>query len=282
MFPAVLSTRLLVWLGVMALSLAPASQAPHPTSFSATLTSIKVNARPGQVITRQFQLTMDRDQARTHFRAKVEDWWRSEDGQQSFYREPGTLRHSCAPWASVNPVDSAVGAGETLTVRITVALPVELAPGGYWCALTVDEVPDPLASTSGVGVRFVASVSTGIFLYVDPVERNATILGLRVDGDRAVVRVRNDGNAPLGIEGHVQFFVPGAALPTVVLNLARATLLTEPSVEGEISVALPSPAVLAPGRYLVRAILDIGAAHDIGAEREIEVTRSGQTNGPVR
>jgi hypothetical protein len=282
MLTTMLSTRSLAWLGLMALSLAPSSQTPRPTSFSATLTSIKVNARPGQVITRQFQLTMDRDQARTHFRARVEDWWRSEDGKQSFYREPGTLRHSCAPWASVNPVESAVGAGDTLTVRITVALPVELAPGGYWCALTVDEVPDPLASAGGVGVRFVASVSTGIFLYVDPVERNATILGLRVDGDRAVVRVRNDGNAPLGIEGRIQFFVPGSSVPAAAVDLARTTLLTEPSLEGELGVALPPAAVLPSGRYLVRAVLDIGAAQDIGAERELVVTRSGPANGPVR
>src|SRR5947207_8915714 len=105
MLSTLLSTRSLAWLGLLVLSLTPAWQTPPPTSFSATLTSIKVNARPGQVLTRQFQLTMDRDQARTHFRAKVEDWWRSEDGRQSFYREPGTLRHSCAPWASVNPVE---------------------------------------------------------------------------------------------------------------------------------------------------------------------------------
>jgi len=270
------------WLALVAVSLAPASQTPKPTSFSATLTSIKVNARPGQVLTRQFSLTMDPGQARTHFKAKVEDWWRSEDGQQSFYREPGTLRHSCAPWASVNPVESAVGAGETLTVRITVSVPRELAPGGYWCALTVDEAPDPLAANDGVGVRFVASVSTGIFLYVDPIERDATILGIRVDADRAVVRVRNGGNAPLGVEGRLQFFTPGSDTPVAAVEIGRGTLLTEPSVEGEFGAELPPPGRLPSGRYLVRAILDIGADHDIGGEREIVLTRSSQPHDSVR
>jgi len=279
MFPFT-TFRPVVCLVALALSQTPAPtpQAPRPMSFSATLTSIKVNARPGQVITRQFQLTLDADQPRTHFKAKVEDWWRSQDGQQSVYAAPGTLRHSCAPWTSLNPVESGVGPGDTLTVRITVTLPRELATGGYWCALTVDEVPDPAAASGGIGVHFVASVSTGIFLYVGPVEREATILGLRVDGDQAIVKVRNDGNTPLGIEGRLQFFVPGATTPAATIDLPRGTLLTEPVVEGEFGVGLPSPAALPAGRYLVRAVLDIGADHDIGAEREIVLTRSGQSS----
>jgi hypothetical protein len=163
---------------------------------------------------------------------------------------------------------------------VTVSLPRELAPGGYWCALTVDQIPDPAAAGAGVGVHFVASVSTGIFLYVDPVERQATIVGLRVDGDRAIVRVRNGGNAPLGIEGRLQFFAPGGTTAVATIEMPRGTLLTEPTVEGDFAAALPSVATLPSGRYLLRAILDIGAAQDIGAEQEVVITRT--TNVSVR
>ena len=274
--------RPLGWLLIAALSVTPASQAPRPMSFSATLTSIKVSARPGQVITRQFQLTLDRDQATSRFKARVEDWWRSEDGQQSFYAAPGTLRHSCARWTALNPVESTVEPGGTLVVRITVSVPRELVPGGYWCALTVDEVPDPLASAAGVGVRFAASVSTGVFLYVDPVERDASILDLKIDSDRVAVKVRNQGNAPLGIEGRLQFFVRGSSTPTATVDLPRTTVLTEPFVDGELTSLLPSATALPSGRYVVRAILDIGADHDIGAEREVTVIRASNSNAPVR
>lgn len=267
---------------IAALAVTQASQAPRPMSFSATLTSIKVNARPGQVITRQFQLTLDADQPKSRFKARVEDWWRSEDGQQSFYGAPGTLRRSCARWTSLNPVESTVEPGGTLVVRITVSVPRELVPGGYWCALTVDEVPDPLAPAAGVGIRFAASVSTGIFLYVDPVERNASILDLLIDSDRIAVKVRNQGNAPLGIDGRLQFFVRGSSTPVATIDLPRTTVLTEPFVDGELSSLLPSPAALPSGRYVVRAILDIGADHDIGAEREVTLTRATSPNAPVR
>jgi hypothetical protein len=164
----------------------------------------------------------------------------------------------------VNPVESAVGAGETMTVRISLAMPRELAPGGYWCALTLDEVPDPLSANAGVGVRFVASVSTGIFVYVDPVERDATILGIRVESDRAVVRVRNGGNTPLGVEGRVQFFVPGAAEPLAVMNLPRGTL--SPNRPWKASSAPPLPARRPAVGPLPGARFDIGAAHGIGGE----------------
>jgi hypothetical protein len=270
------------WIAVLALVVTPASQAPRPMSFSATLNSIKVTARPGQVVTRQFQLTLDPGQPRTHFKAKVEDWWRSQDGLQSHYAAPGTLQHSCAPWTSLNPVESAVGAGDTLNVRISVAVPRELAPGGYWCALTVDQVPDPLAADAGVGVHFVASVSTGVFIYVDPVDRQATIENIRTDNERVVVTVRNRGNAPLGVEGHVQFVRPGGSTPVASIDIPRGTLLTEPIVEADFAAALPSPAMLPSGRYLVRVVLDIGAAQDIGAEQEIVITRTAQSNGPAR
>lgn len=269
------------WLAIAAMVATPASQTPRPMSFSATLSSIKVSARPGQVVTRQFQLTLDPGQPRTHFKAKVEDWWRSQDGSQSHYAAAGTLQRSCGPWTSLNPVESAVSAGETLTIRVTVNVPRELAPGGYWCALTVDQIPDP-SSAAGVGVQFVASVSTGIFVYVDPVERQAEIVGLRTDNERVVISVRNRGNAPLGIEGHVEFLTTDDRRTVARVQIPRGTLLTEPTVEGDFMAALPATTVLPSGRYLVRAILDIGTAQDIGAEQELLVTRTSAANVPRR
>lgn len=282
MFSTLSTLRIVGGLVMLAQVTAPASQAPRPLSFSATLTSIKADARPGQVLTRQFQLTLDPGQPRTHFKARVEDWWRSQDGQQSFYAEAGTLKQSCATWAAVNPAESAVGGGDTLTVRITVAVPPELPSGGYWCVLTVDEVPDPAADGAGVGVRFTASVSTGIFLSVGQVERNAEILGLRVDADRVRIQVRNSGNTPLGIEGRVQFFAAGAESPVATIDLPRSTLLTEPFIDGEISAALPSASQLPSGRYRVRTVLDFGADRDIGAEREVALVRASASDVSVR
>ena len=260
---------------MMALSAAPShAQAPKGLSFQATLDSIKIDARPQQVITRQFKLTLDADQPETRFKARIEDWWRSADGAQSFYGEPGTLRHSCGPWVSLNPVESSVKPGATMIVRITVSVPQEMASGGYWCALTVDEIPDPLAIQTGVGVKFVASVSTGIFVNVGAIERAARIVDLQIDADTVLVKLRNEGNAPVGIDGRLEFYAAGASAPTATVVVPRGTLLTEPTVDGTLITKLPPPSQLPSGRYRVRAILDYGAPHYIGAEREIELVRA--------
>jgi hypothetical protein len=260
-----------------------AAQVPGPLSFQATLDSIKINGRPSQVVTRQFRLTLDENQRPTHFKARVEDWWRSEDGTQSYYDNPGTVNRSCSNWISLNPVESTVQPGETLVIRLSVAIPAEVQSGGSWCALTVDQVPDPLEQQmEGVGVRFVASVSTGVFVDVDPVERRASIMDVAVAGDSAQVKVRNDGNAPLGIEGRLEFFAPLATTPAATVAIARRTLLPEPSRDALLMATLPAPDALPSGRYRVRAVLDFGADHYIGAEREVDIAREAQANEPPR
>lgn len=242
-------------------------------SFKATLNSIKLYGRPGQVLTSAFRLTLDGDQPKTRFKAHMQDWWRSEDGAQSFYREPGTLSRSCGRWVTLNPVETEVLPGETMTIRLTIAVSPEAEPGGYWCVLTIDELPDPLAASQGVDVRFMASVSVGVFVYVGELQRAAEITAVAVQDDSAVVTVRNDGNTPLAIEGRFEFLKPGAVAPTAVINLARGTLLTEPIASGLFSVKLPDSSSLPSGRYLVRAIIDYGVDHYIGTQREMHITR---------
>ena len=268
MFKAIVSAAVVIFV-----LLGPTIDVVHGVSFTAGVSSIKVQARPGEVVTRQFELTLDKDQPRTHFKAHVEDWWRSEDNKQSFYAPPGTLNRSCGKWISVNPVESAVEPGQKLTVRLTARVSTDVEPGGYWCVLTIDEIPDPLTAADSVGVKFVASLSTGIFIYVDPVERAAEIADVVVSPTEATLKLRNRGNAPLGVEGRFEFLAPGADKPVAVAAIPRGTLLTEPISTGLFAATLPDAAALPPGRYLVRAIVDIGLDHYIGVQRELDIRR---------
>jgi len=234
---------------------------------------IRVHASPGQVINRAFWLTLAREENPTRFKAHVEDWWRSEDGKQSFYRDPGTLSRSCGKWVTLNPVEATVAGGETLNVRVTIAVPGGARPGGYWCALTLDEVPDPLAQPNGVGVRFLASVSVGVFVYIGPLDQRARITAIEVHPDRAAITLRNEGDCPLGVEGRFEFIPTGAAEPRVLVPIPRGTLLPEPVNTAILSVGLPAPDALPAGRYLARAILDIGLDHYIGAQKVLDIQR---------
>jgi hypothetical protein len=267
--------RRIIFAGTLLLGALVGSGSAEAVTFTATLNSIKISAKPGQVVTRPFELTLAADQPRTVFTAHAEDWWRSEDNTQSFYAPPGRLRRSCGSWVSVNPMEAAVDPGGTLKIRITVSVPTEIENGGYWCALTVDEAPDPTA-VEGVAVRFLASVSVGIFVYIDPVDRVGEIGNVYVSDDAAQITLHNTGNAPLTVDGRVEFVRVAAnqepvSVATVVVP--RATVLFEPARTSILKAALPTAEVLPSGRYLVRAILDIGVDHYIGLEREVDIRR---------
>lgn len=250
---------------------APGAQA---ITFRFATEPIKVYVNPGQVVNRTFWLTLAKEEKETRFKAYTQDWWRSEDGQKSVYADAGKLAHSCANWVKLNPVESSVKGGETLNMRVSIAVPEDAKPGGYWCVLTVDEIPDPLAEKpAGIGVRFAASISLGIFVYVAPLDQRARITEVKVLPDRVEVALRNEGNCPLNVEGRFEFLPPGGKEPKAVVKLSRGILLPEPINTAVYNSKLPAADVLPSGRYLVRTILDIGLDHFIGAQKEMDVVR---------
>lgn len=243
-------------------------------TFNASFAPIRISAKPGQVLTTSYRLGLDEADPRTHFKVEVQDWWRSEDGRQSFYAPAGSISRSCGHWVSANPMEATVAGGEALNIRLTVSVPQDVQPGGYWCALSVDEMPDPLAVLpEGVGVKFLASVSTGVYVYIDPVERGADVLAIDVDGAQATARIQNTGNTPTAVEGRFEFVRPGDTTPLAVVALPRNMLLTEPVRTAAFSVPLPDRASLPSGRYTVRLILDIGLDHYIGLQRTVDLVR---------
>jgi hypothetical protein len=257
-------------IAVTALALAPLSAAA--IEFTSTFESIKVQTSPGKTVTRNFTLHLAAGDSRARFAAKIEDWWESEDGSQAFYRPVGTLPRSCGGWITIDPVESIVDAGGTLTVRVTTNVPREAKPGGYWCVLTLDELSDPLAaSPGGVGLQFVASVSAGIFVYLNPVVRDVRVAAVDVSAREAHVTLRNAGNAPVGVDGRFEILRAGSAETVASVPFARTTVLTEPAARRRLSVRLPDLTALPAGRYLVRVVLDLGLDHDIGVEKELRL-----------
>ncbi|HYU35266.1 MAG TPA: hypothetical protein VEW48_24195 [Thermoanaerobaculia bacterium] len=248
--------------------------------FQSAFDNIVVHARPGEVVNREFRLRLSPGQPTVHFRSRPEDWWEDEDGSHSFYRPAGTLSRSCAPWISLNPAETAVAGGGNLSIRVTVAVPAEAGPGGYWCVLTVDEIPDPLVTPKGVGLRFLSSISTGIFVDLAPVDRRIEVASVDLSQARARVQVRNLGNAPVAVKGRIEFLAPGGETPVASVALPRARVLTEPARTHTLTAKLPEASMLPDGRYRVRVILDAGLDHLIGVQKEMEIRHDAAR--PVR
>ncbi len=266
-----MNRRLLVCFAAAALAFAAAPRA-KAIEFTSTFESIKIATRPGSTVTRTFQLHLAPGPGRARFAAKIEDWWESEDGAHSFYRTAGTLPRSCGSWITLDPVESVVDGGGVLSLRVTANVPLHAEPGGYWCALTLDELPDPLADAGhGVGIHFVASVSAGIFIYLNPVVRDVRIAAVDLSSREVRVTLRNAGNAPVAIEGRVEIRSAGSDAPVASSAFARTTVLTEPVARRRLSASMPDLSALPPGSYVVRVVLDLGLDHDIGVERKLRL-----------
>ena len=233
---------------------------------------IKVKAEPGEVLNRTFTLSLKEGEGKTYFRSFVEDWWRSENQRKTFYRPAGSLKSSCGLWCIVNPIEAAISGGETLKVRLTISVPPDVRPGGYWSALSVNELPSPL-KPQGVAICFVASVSVGILVEVPPIKREARIVGMRADEDFVWVKVKNLGNTMLKVAGKVNFLAPGEERVLFTSELVSGASLsgeTDPLVGGPINpleFQAPLPAGLLSGTYLVQAIIDADLEYYIGAEK---------------
>jgi hypothetical protein len=122
--------RPMTLVALLAILFAHSALPARALKFTAGLEAIQIEGTPGRVFTRLFHLTLDKAEQRTQFKIHLEDWWRSADGKQSFYRPPGTLATSCGLWTAVNPAEAAVQPGATLTVRVSVTIPGDARPGG--------------------------------------------------------------------------------------------------------------------------------------------------------
>lgn len=254
-------------------ALAAAAPPAQAIQFVSSLSSVQVRAEPGSVHFREFRLKLTEASEAALFRVKLEDWWQSADGRRSHYAAPGTLRSSCSEWVGLDPLQATVAPGGELVVDLAIRVPQRVPSGGYWCVLTVDEVPDPRKAPPGIGAVFSASISTGIFVDVGAVRRAARIAAVDFAEGEARVRVENTGDAPVGVEGRIEFLDPAGDSVLATVELARATALTEPVRERVLSAPLPAASLLPSGRYLVRAVLDYGADHLIGAQRLVDLDR---------
>jgi hypothetical protein len=267
------ATRVYFCLAILLLFPAGALTAPG-LQFTATLDSIRITAEPGQIVNREFKLNLSPDQPDTQFQIGAADFWRSEDGKQSKYAEPGTLDRSCGEWLTLSPTEKLVTVDAPLSVRIRVAVPDTVEPGGYWCVLTVRQVPDPRAqSESGVRIRFLASVTVGLFVNIEPVQRRMRVTSINFDATEAQIGVTNEGNAPIGVEGRLEFLTADGADPVCQILIARHTVFTEPLRSARLAAKLPDSLALPSGEYLVRAVLDYGGDHFLGVQRRIRIER---------
>ena len=252
-------------------SVAGQNDAAHAQSqFAGTFAPIRTWAKPGEVLARELRLQLVKSVTGQplRFKAYSQDFWMSADGRSTGYGDPGKVKNSCSNWVTVDPVTQEVAPGGDLLVRVSIAVPAGTAPGGYWCAVSIDEQMDPRrkALLGGSGMVLFASFSNAVYVFVAPLQLDAKIKKLDIDSENASVTVQSLANSPLLVEGHLEFLREGVATPVAQVELGRRVLLPEPYGSVMTEAPLPPLDQLPDGDYLVKVVLDVGLDHLLGAQ----------------
>ncbi len=199
------------------------------------LRSIKIDARPGEVVNRDFKLHLAATGSQVHFKSRAEDWWASEDGSQSFYRRAGTLPRSlrpldlpeprrdrrCARWRPQYPGDRGHPRGMPGPAATGASSPSTRFP-------TRSTIRREWRSISKPPSRWESS-STWRPSCATPKSARS-----RSPKARRVSRCAPAGNTPVGAEGRVEFLPlggprSGQASPVATAIVPRATVLLDPA-----------------------------------------------------
>ncbi len=188
--------------------------------------------------------------------ATLNDWTIDRSGELQFFKA-GTQARSASPWLIYSPSEVTVQPGQTHSIRVTISVPKDAAPGDHLAALVIEQRPDTIKLNRGARqmlVRF--RMASMFYITVPQTVRRGTLENLQAtagpQGITITPTLKNDGNSvvrPLSSlqitdsRGRTLFELPeGESLPVL-----GGSLLSQPL---KIDKTLP------PGTYTVKYRVD--------------------------
>ena len=133
--------------------------------------------------------------------ASLNDWSITPDGRVEFYKA-GTQPGSASRWVIYSPAETTVSPGSVHSIRVTISVPPDAAPGDHLAALIVEERPDSIKLNRNerqVVVRYrMASI---FYVKVGKLSRRGSLENLRAEispkGILVTPTLKNEGNSAL-------------------------------------------------------------------------------------
>jgi hypothetical protein len=169
----------------------------------------------------------------------------------------GSSAHTCSGRLRVGQVPTQIPArGE-----VQLAVAVDAGAQACWGAVVI-QFSTGFAAAGRIGVK-VYAVHPGA-------ERSADVTSIRLTAGTLQAEIFNTGSTPLRPHGRIEVRTPQGA---VVSTMAVEAFGLHPGVRRWATVPLEKH--LAPGRYVVLALFDIGARDLIAGEARIDVPGPG-------
>lgn len=188
--------------------------------------------------------------------ASLNDWNIDRAGELQFYKA-GTQGKSAAPWMIYSPSEVTVQPGQTHSIRVTISVPKDAAPGDHLAALVVEQRPDTIKfnrSAWQMLVRF--RMASMFYITVPQTVRRGTLENLQAvaspQGITITPTLKNEGNSAIRPLSSVQItdsrgrsvveMAEGESLPVLGGSLLSKAMLIEKQ--------------LPPGTYTVKYRVD--------------------------
>jgi hypothetical protein len=195
-------------------------------------------------------------------RAQLLDFFIDSDGTPQFAPVwPAEAGGSCRGWLTLNPMETELKPGEQAQVRYTLRMPAGEQPGSYHCAAGFTTLPTADAAQA-TGLRMAVRVVAAFYAIEGSPAVEGSVKEMRLEethegdrpGWRGVVTIENRGSMYFRAAGELSVLHPDGQ---VVESAPFIGIPILPKREQRFLFRFQTP--LAPGPYLLRSRVDIGA-----------------------
>lgn len=170
------------------IALAPARFELEMTPGSETTVVVNLDYHTSQANAQPYRLV-----------ASLNDWDINRKGELGFFKA-ATQPKSAAPWIIYSPAEVTVQPGQTHSIRVTISVPKDAAPGDHLAALIVEQRPDTIKlnrNARQMVMRF--RMASMFYITVPQATRRGTLTNLQaaIDAKGIIVTptLKNEGNS---------------------------------------------------------------------------------------
>src|SRR5215213_5673747 len=202
-FTAVLIWLCLTMVGASAQGPAPAATpAPAGTGISLAPARLELEMQPGSettvVVNLDYHTPAENSQP-VRIVASLNDWTIDRNGQVQFERA-NTLPNSASSWLIYSPAETTVTPGNLHSIRVTISVPKDAAPGDHLTALIVEQRGDNIKLNQNRRQMVIRYRMAAVFyIKVPQLRRQGSLESLRAEAtvDQVVVTplLKNSGNS---------------------------------------------------------------------------------------
>jgi len=188
--------------------------------------------------------------------ASLNDWTITNSGQVEFFKA-GARADSASSWIVYSPAETTVAPGTIHSIRVTISVPLDAAPGDHLAALVVEERPDNIKfiqNSRQIVVRY--RMASMFYIKVGQLERRGTLENLQAEvSEKGIVvtpTLKNEGNSVVRPLASVKIFDADGKSVAELADVEPLPVLGKSLVSQSMLIERQLP----PGAYTVKFKID--------------------------